>query len=159
MRISLFIVCLTLALSVYAQNPPFVVYKSYTPPTNTQKKTIDPFADPFYNPFRNNNIIIDKGNEIVKRDRVSTVALCVENGKIYPIQLMLSLKRNGQYTFKCIGIKKTKDEWTSCDITVYDLNKLFENSKNKSQILKYMEKAHFLMEYEGYTYLIGLMNN
>ena len=155
MKISLFVVCLTLSLSVYAQIPPFAVYKSYTPPTNTQKQTIDPFADPFYNPFRNNNIKIDNGDEIVKRDRISTDALCVENGKIYPIQLMLSLKRNGNYTFKCIGIKENKNEWTSCDVTVYDLNKLYESSTNKSQILEYMEIAHFLMKYDGYTYLIG----
>ena len=150
---SLFILSLVVSVYVNAQVPPYVIYQSAPPPTTSSSTETLIFPPNFG--FRNNNLFNDSGNEIVKKERVSSNALCVESGEVYPVQIVVSIARNGNYSLNCIGIKEEKDRWTSCNVKVYDLDKLYETSSNKSLILEYMEIAYYMMQYDGYTYLIG----
>lgn len=150
----LLLLLLSLSIVVKAQLPPFAVYKPYiVPENNTKSSTVNPFRENLFDDIE----LRRYQNEIIEKKRFSTQALCLDDMNLYPVQLLLSVKRNGSYTFKCIGIK-SNDRWISCDATVEDLEYLYERASNKEQILEYMEIANYLMKYNDEIYLIGAKN-
>ena len=77
----LFILSLVVSLHVHAQSLslPFAVYKS--PTRSTTKRSSEPVVIPpsFY---FGDDYLYDDSNVIVKKERISSNALCVENGAV-----------------------------------------------------------------------------
>ncbi|MBR1667380.1 MAG: hypothetical protein IJ693_03755 [Bacteroidaceae bacterium] len=146
--ISLFLVAATTAQAQFVQYTP--VTTPTTPKSNSYSYS-DPFSDIDAEIARHHY-----QNQVVESDIINSCAINPNTGNVYSIQVKTEMKRNGNYTLKCIGIKMN-NKWISCESDLSDLRDAYKEAKtqsDKSFLLELMEIANFAFIYNKTLYLI-----
>lgn len=157
-----FILTLLLAVTAtaQAQTVPWVSYtpSTYRPRSSGSSSYSDPMSSINAELAEMERIHLQRQaqNQVIESEIINSSAVSSATGNLYPIQVRTELKRNGNFTMKCIGIKMN-NQWVSCENDLFDLQDLYKQATtqaDKSSLLELMEIGSFIFMYNNTLYLI-----
>lgn len=151
---------LVVASTARAQTVPWVSYKPLQTTTSSSSSSysVPSFSiidDEMYE-LRRRDLQREYQNQVVESDVINSGAISTATGNGYPIQVKTELRRNGNFSMKCIGIKMN-NKWVSCECDITDMQDVYKQAKtqeDKSAILELMEIANYVFQYGSTIYLI-----